>query len=119
MFDDGQVLTENVAILAWVADRAPQLAPSGDPGRYRLLEMLSFIASEIHKRFPFYLSLPQDIGEQIASDIGRWLAFLAHRLKRGYWFDERFSVADACDRRALRAVSRPFVYRGGVRWPPK
>ena len=57
VFDDGEVLTENVAILAWVADRAPQLAPQGHLGRYRLLEMLSFIATEIHKRFPIYLSL--------------------------------------------------------------
>jgi glutathione S-transferase len=27
MFDDGELLTENSAILAWVADRAPSLAP--------------------------------------------------------------------------------------------
>src|SRR5687767_13749176 len=46
MFDDGQVLTENVAILAWIAERAPHLAPSGELGRYRLLEMLSLIATE-------------------------------------------------------------------------
>src|SRR5688500_19603623 len=37
VFDDGEMLTENVAILAWVADRAPQLAPHGHLGRYRLL----------------------------------------------------------------------------------
>ena len=27
--DDGQLLTENIAILSWVADQAPGLAPSG------------------------------------------------------------------------------------------
>lgn len=95
MLDDGQVLTENVAILAWVADRAPHLAPSGDLGRYRLLEMLGFIASEIHKRFPIYFSLPEDAREPIADDIGRWFGFLAPRLERGYLFGEAFSVADA------------------------
>lgn len=69
MFDDDRVLTENVAILAWVADRAPHLAPPGDFGCYQLLEMLSFIASEIHKRFPIYLSLPEDARRPIARDI--------------------------------------------------
>lgn len=95
MFDDGQVLTENVAILAWIADRAPHLAPSGDLGRYRLLEMLGFIASEIHKRFPIYLSLPQEAGAPIARDIARWFDFVAPRLERGYLFGETFGVADA------------------------
>ena len=94
-FDDGQVLTENVAILAWTADRAPHLAPSGDLGRYRLLEMLSFIASEIHKRFPIYLALPEDAQSPVAGDIARWFDFLAPRLEQGYLFGEAFSAADA------------------------
>jgi glutathione S-transferase len=95
MFDDGQVLTENVAILAWVADQAPRLAPLGDLGRYRLLEMLAFIASEIHKRFPIYLSLSEEAGAPIARDIVRWFDFVAPRLEGGYLFGEAFSVADA------------------------
>jgi glutathione S-transferase len=95
MFDDGQVLTENVAILAWVADRAPHLAPPGDLGRYRLLEMLSFIASEIHKRFPIYMSIPEDAGAPIADEIVQWFNFVAPRLDRGYLFGETFGVADA------------------------
>ena len=95
MFDDGQVLTENVAILAWIADQAPRLAPSGDLGRYRLLEMLAFIASEIHKRFPIYLSLPDEAGAPVARDIARWFDFVAPRLARGHLFGEAFSVADA------------------------
>lgn len=37
VFDDGEVLTENVAILTWVSDRAPELAAAGPLGRYRLL----------------------------------------------------------------------------------
>jgi glutathione S-transferase len=94
-FDDGEVLTENVAILAWAADQAPSLAPSGERGRYRLLEMLSFIASEIHKRFPIYMSLPEDAGRPITDDIVRCFAFVAPRLEHGYLFGDAFSVADA------------------------
>lgn len=94
VFDDDEVLTENVAILAWIADRAPQLAPHGHLGRYRLLETLSFIATEIHKRFPTYLSLPEDTGEPIAREILHWFRFTAGRLERGYLFGETFTVAD-------------------------
>ena len=52
--DDGQVLTENVAVLQYIADRNPaaRLAPpAGTMERYRLQEWLSFINSEIHKAF--------------------------------------------------------------------
>ncbi|WP_018236947.1 glutathione S-transferase N-terminal domain-containing protein [Ensifer sp. BR816] len=94
-FDDGEVLTENVAILAWVADRTPKLAPHGHLGRYRLLEMLSFIATEIHKRFPTYLSLPEEVREPTGQQIVHWFGFVAGRLDRGYLFGETFTVADA------------------------
>jgi glutathione S-transferase len=94
VFDDGEVLTENVAILAWVADRAPGLAPHGHLGRYRLLETLSFIATEIHKRFPTYLSLPEDVRKPVAEELLHWFGFAAGRLKQGYLFGETFTVAD-------------------------
>ncbi|MGH6613246.1 glutathione S-transferase N-terminal domain-containing protein [Sphingomonas sp.] len=93
--DDGAVLTENVAILAWIADRAPHLVPPGALGRYQLLEMLSFIASEIHKRFPIYFSLPEDAQESVGDDIVRWFGFLGPRLEHGHLFGETFSAADA------------------------
>jgi glutathione S-transferase len=95
MFDDGEVLTENVAILAWIADRAPELAPQGHLGRFRLLEMLSFLATEIHKRFPTYLSLPEEVREPTGQQIVHWFGFVAGRLERGYLFGETFTVADA------------------------
>lgn len=95
IFDDGEMLTENVAILAWIADRAPKLAPQGHLGRYRLLEMLSFIATEIHKRFPTYLSLPEDVREPTGQQIVHWFRFVARRLERGYLLGENFTVADA------------------------
>jgi glutathione S-transferase len=52
--DDGQILTENVAVLLYIADRNPaaKLAPvAGTLERYRLIEWLAFINSEIHKNF--------------------------------------------------------------------
>ncbi len=94
VFDDGQVLTENTAILAWVADRAPQLAPPGPLGRYRLIEMLSFIACEIHKRFPIYLSAAEETQASLREDILRWFDLAAGRLERGYLFGAEIGVAD-------------------------
>jgi len=94
VFDDGEVLTENTAILAWVADCAPQLAPAGPLGRYRLIEMLSFIASEIHKRMPIYLSAGEDLQASLREDILRWFELTASRLERGYLFGANVSVAD-------------------------
>ena len=52
--DEGQVLTENAAILQYVADQKPdsKLVPkAGTIERYRVLEWLNFITSEIHKTF--------------------------------------------------------------------
>ena len=52
--DNGEVLTENVAVLQYIADRNPaaRLAPpAGTMERYRLMEWLGFISSEIHKNF--------------------------------------------------------------------
>lgn len=92
---DGELLTENVAILAWVADQAPDLAPSGRLGRYRLLETLGFIASELHKRFPAYLAAPEAAKAPIAQQIDRWLRFVADGLDHDYLFGKDFTVADA------------------------
>lgn len=50
--DDGQVLTENSAVLQYVADRHPgaQLAPpAGSLERARLQQWLGFIGTELHK----------------------------------------------------------------------
>lgn len=49
--DGGEVLTENAAVLQYVADRAPQagLAPADPLGRARLQQWLSFIGTELHK----------------------------------------------------------------------
>ena len=49
--DEGEVLTENAAVLQYIADRFPdaQLAPSGGMARSRLHQWLCFIGTELHK----------------------------------------------------------------------
>lgn len=52
--NDGRVLFEGAAILQYLADLKPErcLAPAnGTFERYKLQEMLGFLATEIHKGF--------------------------------------------------------------------
>ena len=49
--DSGETITENVAILNWIAHQDSKLAPSGPMGNTHLLETLAFISTEIHKSF--------------------------------------------------------------------
>ena len=57
-FDNGDVLTENAVILQYLGDRAASdvLPPIGEFRRYRVLEMVNFITTELHKRFGFLFS---------------------------------------------------------------
>lgn len=52
--DTGQVMTEGVAIMQWAADQAPDknlLPPWGKPDRYKAIEWLNYIATELHRGF--------------------------------------------------------------------
>jgi glutathione S-transferase len=96
VLDDGELLTENMAILAWVAKGAPKLAPGGELGRVRLIEMLAFIATELHKPFVRALFPTSDAEKKAAQDaIRKRLGFLAERLRGDYLFGRECSVADA------------------------
>lgn len=61
----GELLTENAVVLQYVADQAPQaglIPPAGSFERYRAMEGLNFIATEIHKGFGplFQADTPDD-----------------------------------------------------------
>jgi glutathione S-transferase len=52
--DDGEILTENIAILSFIAHKAGRLMLEGME-RWRVLEMLAFVSTELHKNFkPFF-----------------------------------------------------------------
>jgi len=99
--DDGQVLTEAGAILQYLADHKPDsgLAPkAGTMERYRLMEWLNFIASEIHKTLGALFNpkiTPEWKDNQIAL-FGRRCDILARALDgKQYLLADKFSVADA------------------------
>ena len=51
VLDDCETLTENIAVLDWIAEQYPQLRRNGSLSRTRQLEMLAFISTEIHIAF--------------------------------------------------------------------
>jgi glutathione S-transferase len=98
--DDGELLTENAAILQHVADRFPgaELAPRDPLGRSRLHQWLCFIGTELHKSLYVPLldkSAPEAVkGYSLAKAESR-LSWLAARLADREFLLDRFSVADA------------------------
>jgi glutathione S-transferase len=99
--DDGQVLTENVAVLQYIADLNPaaKLAPpAGTIERYRLQEWLSFINSEVHKAFtPLFSSEATDETKTYARNyLAKRLAYLEGALgDNKYVMGDQFTVVDA------------------------
>jgi glutathione S-transferase len=52
--DNGEVLTENAVVLQYLGDRSAVkdvLPPMGQFRRYRVLELVNYITTELHKRF--------------------------------------------------------------------
>ncbi len=94
--DSGDTLTENIAILNWIAAQNPS-AVSGDAlAPTRLLEMLAFISTEIHKSFkPFFSPDATDKEKSAAKQtIAKRLAYLADHLYGGYLLGNDATVAD-------------------------
>ncbi len=96
-FDDGAVLTENVAILSFIADQYPPLMTPGPFARYRLLEILAYLSTEVHKAFkPFFSPDATDAEKENARNrIKSRLDFISTQLKGNYLFGENATVADA------------------------
>jgi len=99
--DDGEVLTENTAVLPYIADLNPSanLAPPvGTRLRFRLHEWLGYLNSEMHKNFStlFNPAAPEAMKQIAKENIARRTAFIEDRLgDKSFLLGESFSVADA------------------------
>lgn len=98
--DDTTVLTENTAVLQYVAEQFPAagLAPSASRARARLQQWLGFIGTEIHKAIFIPLLDPgaNDAVKAYARDkIDLRMAVLQHHLSKNEFLVDPFSVADA------------------------
>ena len=98
--DDGSVLTEGPAIVQYIADQAPdkKLAPAaGTLERYRLIEWLNYISTELHKSFSplFNPATPDDKKAEQRALLGKKFDYLTTRLgEQSYLMGEQFTVAD-------------------------
>jgi glutathione S-transferase len=100
--DDGTVVTENAAILQYIADAYPEarLAPpeSDRLARATLRQWLSFIGTELHKALMTPLlgrDTPPEVKAWVISKYAPRLEYLDRRLAGREFLLDRFSVADA------------------------
>ena len=100
VLDDGAVLTENAAILQYIAEAYPDagLLPRDAFGRARLRQWLSFIGTELHKSL--YVPLldpkaPEGAKEYALSKGDSKLEWLDRSLEGRDYLLGTFSVADA------------------------
>lgn len=100
--DDGEVLTEGVAILQYIADENPKaaLAPAaGSRQRVRLQEHLNYVSSELHKAFsPLFNPKSSEADKAAAkTKVTAKLDLVETLLSdgRSYLVGDGFTVADA------------------------
>lgn len=121
--DGGEILTENGAILPYIASLKPgALAPQGDVlAEARLHEALGFLSSELHKAFgPFFANPQGDAREAALTRLRSRLDHVEqHLADRDYWLGDHFSVADSyafvilswADHFGIRYDDRPNIRR--------
>ena len=99
--DNGEMLTEVGVICQYLADQKPEsgLAPkAGTIERYRLMEWLNFVATEVHKQLGalFNPKYTPEMKEVQVAVIGRRLKPLEAALAgKQYLMGDKFSAADA------------------------
>lgn len=98
--DSGERMTEVAAVLQYIADQVPKtgLAPAaGTMQRYRLMEWLAFVSSELHKTFSplFSPNTPEDYKSIVRERLTQRLGYVNGQLAGGgFLLGEQFTVAD-------------------------
>lgn len=112
--DNGEILTENIAVLDYLAGIYPQFGVEGPLGRTRLVEALAYISTEIHKSYKPYWHNGTDEQKAVASAYitGR-MRLLGSTIKGNYLFGDHPTVADF-----YLFVNTRWSERFGVEIPP-
>jgi glutathione S-transferase len=98
--DSGELVTEGPVIVQMVADQSPDkhLAPARDSAeRYKFLEWLNFITSELHKNFSplFNPAIPDEVKKFFADRIlGKFKYTDTQLAGHDYLMGQHFTVAD-------------------------
>ncbi|TFW32402.1 glutathione transferase GstA [Massilia horti] len=97
--NDGTVLTEAPAILQYIADQAPasNLVPVAGIERYRVLEWLNFISTELHKNFSplFNKTASEDMKQAARANLANRFGYVERMLEgQDYLTGSAFTAAD-------------------------
>lgn len=99
---NGEILNEGASVLQYLADQRPsaKLAPAwGTPERYRLIDTLHYLATEVHKHVfhpIFDPATPEDVRAKAKALMAPTLDYMAKRLgDREVLVGDHFTVADA------------------------
>ena len=100
--DNGEILTECAVLLQYIADQAPEkklIPAAGTFERYKALEMLHYLATEIHKGFGGIfgaIKMQKDPEPEAITKLRSSIQYLDQVLgKSKYLLGTSFSVADA------------------------
>jgi len=95
VLDSHDIVTENIAVLDWIATQAPKLGLEGPLGRTRLLQALAYISTEVHKSFkPFFVGASEEDKAKADKYLNKRLRWLADRKVGKYLFGNEPTVAD-------------------------
>lgn len=121
VFADGTILTEGAVVSQFLADKAPGvglLPAHGTFDRYRALEWLNFIATELHKGFGtlWRKDMPVEMRTILKQIVGTKLSYLdRHLASQDYLLGDGFGAADAY---AFTILSwAPIVGIDLAQWP--
>lgn len=93
--NDGAILTENTAILPFLGDLTG-LMPADGMARYRALEWIGYITSELHKAFtPLFHGGSDEEKAEAKEQILLRLGFVEDKLSGDWLMGEKFSAPDA------------------------
>ena len=94
--DDGEVLTENMVILNYIADISGKLLPQTNILRWRSLEAMAFMSTEIHGSYaPFFKNFPETEKKRAREKLARAFSLLDNQLgDKSYLICEELTVAD-------------------------
>lgn len=97
--DSGEVITEGPVIVQIIADKAGKgLAPARDSAeRYKLLEWLNFVTTELHKNFgPMFAPALSDDAKAFFKDrvMGKFKYIDSQLAGRDYLMGKQFTVVD-------------------------
>lgn len=98
----GLILTENVAILPFLAQHDPKqdLIPPSGMGRAKVLEWLGYLNSELHDAYAVFFGAPLEgeAKEKAYKEVDRLLSYINRAIgesENEYLVDDNFGPADA------------------------